>query len=167
VRGATRTGRPSPTLRAVEMDVELLSRLRNGDEDAFVMLVARYQQPMLRLARSMVPNQAVAEEAVQDTWMGVVRGIDRFEGVRRSRPGCSEFLSTEHALPVLASIRTRPLSPSPSWTRIASTPRANGLIHSTGGWRKPRTASTPCAGCRSSKLPSMTSPSSASGGLVA
>ena len=28
----------------------------------------------------MVPNQAVAEEAVQDTWMGVVRGIDRFEG---------------------------------------------------------------------------------------
>lgn len=68
------------TLRLVEMDVELLSRLRNGDEEAFVTLVARYQQPMLRLARSMVPNQAVAEEAVQDTWMGVVRGIDRFEG---------------------------------------------------------------------------------------
>jgi RNA polymerase sigma-70 factor (ECF subfamily) len=62
------------------MDVELLSRLRNGDEEAFVMLVARYQQPMLRLARSMAPSQAVAEEAVQDTWMGVVRGIERFEG---------------------------------------------------------------------------------------
>ena len=44
------------------------------------MLVERYQQPMLRLARSMVPSQAVAEEAVQDTWMGVVRGIERFEG---------------------------------------------------------------------------------------
>lgn len=44
------------------------------------MLVARYQQPMLRLACSMVPNQAVAEEAVQDTWLGVVRGIERFEG---------------------------------------------------------------------------------------
>jgi RNA polymerase sigma-70 factor (ECF subfamily) len=62
------------------MDAELLSRLRNGDEEAFVMLVGRYQQPMLRLARSMVPSQAVAEEAVQDTWMGVVRGIKRFEG---------------------------------------------------------------------------------------
>ncbi len=62
------------------MDVELLSRLRNGDEEAFVTLVARYQQPMLRLARSIVSNQAVAEEAVQDAWMGVVRGIDRFEG---------------------------------------------------------------------------------------
>jgi len=62
------------------MDVELLARLRKGDEQAFVMLVARYQQPMLRLARSFVPSQAVAEEAVQDTWMGVVRGLEGFEG---------------------------------------------------------------------------------------
>ena len=69
-----------PTLRDVEADVELLARLRNGDEGAFVMLVARYQQPLLRLAGSMVSNRAVAEEAVQDTWMGVVRGIEGFEG---------------------------------------------------------------------------------------
>jgi RNA polymerase sigma-70 factor, ECF subfamily len=69
-----------PTLRDVEADVELLTRLRNGDEGAFVMLVARYQQPLLRLAGSMVSNRAVAEEAVQDTWMGVVRGIEGFEG---------------------------------------------------------------------------------------
>ena len=62
------------------MDVELLGRLRSGDEEAFLMLVGRYQQPMLRLARSMVSSQAVAEEAVQDTWMGVRPGIDRFEG---------------------------------------------------------------------------------------
>jgi RNA polymerase sigma-70 factor (ECF subfamily) len=62
------------------MDVELLGRLRKGDEEAFVTLVARYQQPMLRLARSFVPSEAVAEEAVQDTWMGVVRGVDAFEG---------------------------------------------------------------------------------------
>jgi RNA polymerase sigma-70 factor (ECF subfamily) len=64
----------------VESDVELLERLRAGDEGAFVTLVTRYQQPMLRLARTMVPSSAVAEETVQDTWMGVVRGIDRFEG---------------------------------------------------------------------------------------
>ena len=64
----------------VETDAELLERLQRGDEQAFVMLVERYQGPMLRLARSMVSNEAVAEEAVQDTWMGVVRGIDRFEG---------------------------------------------------------------------------------------
>lgn len=64
----------------METDVELLNRLRDGDEEAFVTLVARYQQPMLRLACTMAPSQAVAEEAVQDTWMGVVRGIERFEG---------------------------------------------------------------------------------------
>ena len=63
----------------MELDTELLGRLRGGDEDAFVLLVGRYQRPMLRLARSMLPNDQVAEEAVQDTWMGVVRGIDRFE----------------------------------------------------------------------------------------
>jgi RNA polymerase sigma-70 factor (ECF subfamily) len=63
----------------VESDVELLDRLRAGDEAAFVTLVGRYQEPMLRLARTMVPSSAVAEETVQDTWMGVVRGIDRFE----------------------------------------------------------------------------------------
>ena len=67
-------------MRRVETDAELLGRLRDGDEDAFVMLIGQYQQPMLRLARSMVPSHAVAEEAVQDTWMGVVRGIEQFEG---------------------------------------------------------------------------------------
>ena len=69
-----------PTLRAVDADVEMVARLRDGDEEAFVTLVGRYQQPMLRLARSFVSSQAVAEEAVQDTWLGLVRGIDNFEG---------------------------------------------------------------------------------------
>ncbi len=64
----------------MDTDLELLTRLRDGDEEAFVRLVARYQQPMLRLARTYAPSRAVAEEAVQDTWMGVVKGIERFEG---------------------------------------------------------------------------------------
>jgi RNA polymerase sigma-70 factor (ECF subfamily) len=68
------------TIRAVETDAELLERLRAGDEGAFILLVERYEQPMLRFARSLVPNRAVAEEAVQDTWIGVVRGIEHFEG---------------------------------------------------------------------------------------
>jgi RNA polymerase sigma-70 factor, ECF subfamily len=68
-----------PTIGLMESDGELVARLRDGDELAFVMLVRQYQIPMLRLARSMVDNDAVAEEAVQDTWMSVVKGIDRFE----------------------------------------------------------------------------------------
>jgi RNA polymerase sigma-70 factor (ECF subfamily) len=62
------------------LDIEQLGPLRSGDEEAFVMHVARYQRSMLRLARSMVSSDAAAEEIVQDTWLGVVGGIDRFEG---------------------------------------------------------------------------------------
>ena len=64
----------------MEEDLELLTRLREGDERAFVELVSRYHDSMLRLARSYVPSAAVAEEVVQDAWLGVVRGLDRFEG---------------------------------------------------------------------------------------
>ena len=69
-----------PTLFGVETDDEVLPRLREGDEGAFILLVERYQPAMLRFARSLVGSREVAEEAVQDTWLGVVRGIDRFEG---------------------------------------------------------------------------------------
>jgi RNA polymerase sigma-70 factor (ECF subfamily) len=64
----------------VDDDAELVDRLRAGDEAAFTVLVRRYQARLLRVARSVVGSAAVAEEAVQDTWLGVVRGIDRFEG---------------------------------------------------------------------------------------
>ncbi len=68
------------TLPAMEPDTELLSRLRAGDERAFVALVERYNGSMLRLALSFVPSRAVAEEVVQDTWLAVLRGLSRFEG---------------------------------------------------------------------------------------
>ena len=64
----------------VNDDIELLRSLRAGDEGAFATLVRRHQRSMLSLARSFVPNCAVAEEVVQDTWMAVVHGINRFEG---------------------------------------------------------------------------------------
>jgi RNA polymerase sigma-70 factor (ECF subfamily) len=63
-----------------DSDAALLDALRAGDEVAFASLVRRYHSRLLRFAESMAPTRAVAEEAVQDTWLGVVRGIDRFEG---------------------------------------------------------------------------------------
>ena len=57
----------------------LLGRLRDGDEQAFTELVQRYHPSMLRLAMSFVSSQAVAEEVVQDTWLAVLRGLNRFE----------------------------------------------------------------------------------------
>ena len=61
-------------------DAELLARLRAGDESAFVALVDRYHAPMLRFASTFVPSRAIAEEVVQESWLGVVRGISAFEG---------------------------------------------------------------------------------------
>lgn len=60
-------------------DAYLLARLRAGDEQAFVILVQRYRASMLQLAAGYVPSQAVAEEVVQDTWLGVLRGLGNFE----------------------------------------------------------------------------------------
>ena len=60
-------------------DAPLLDRLRSGDEHAFVILVERYRPTMLRLAAGYVPNHAIAEEVVQDAWLGFLRGLSRFE----------------------------------------------------------------------------------------
>jgi RNA polymerase sigma-70 factor (ECF subfamily) len=57
----------------------LVRRLRAGDQDAFALLVDRHHAPMLGIAMTFVNSRAVAEEVVQDTWLGMLRGLDRFE----------------------------------------------------------------------------------------
>lgn len=64
----------------VEDDDALVDRLRAGDEEAFRRLVAEWSPAMLRLARSFVGTAQSAEDVVQDAWLGVLRGLDRFEG---------------------------------------------------------------------------------------
>jgi RNA polymerase sigma-70 factor, ECF subfamily len=59
---------------------ELVEALRRGDEAAFARLVDEYTPALMRLALMHVPSRAVAEEVVGDTWLGVIKGIDRFEG---------------------------------------------------------------------------------------
>jgi RNA polymerase sigma-70 factor (ECF subfamily) len=59
---------------------ELVAALRAGDEAVFSRLVAEWSRPMLTLARSFVSTEASAEDVVQETWLAVIRGLDRFEG---------------------------------------------------------------------------------------
>ena len=61
-------------------DSVLIAGLKQRDEAAFATLVARYGPLMLRVASRYVRNRTVAEEVVQETWLGVLTGIDRFEG---------------------------------------------------------------------------------------
>lgn len=61
-------------------DNELIARLRAGDENIFAQLVEHYNASMVRIAAIYVNEFAIAEEVVQDTWIAVLKGLDRFEG---------------------------------------------------------------------------------------
>ena len=61
-------------------DAELTARLRARDEAAFRELVKTLHGPLTRLARSFCRNESVAEEALQETWLAVIKGIAGFEG---------------------------------------------------------------------------------------
>lgn len=61
-------------------DAKLVERLRARDESAFMELIRELNPSLLRVARMFVPTAAVAEDVVQETWLAVLNGIDRFEG---------------------------------------------------------------------------------------
>jgi RNA polymerase sigma-70 factor (ECF subfamily) len=61
-------------------DTDLVARLKDGDEAAFADLISDYSPALMRVAMAHVRTRAVAEEVVQETWLAVLRGLDRFEG---------------------------------------------------------------------------------------
>jgi RNA polymerase sigma-70 factor, ECF subfamily len=62
------------------VELRELDALRAGDENAFLALVRRHQAAMVRVAQIYVSRRDVAEEVVQEAWVGALRGLDRFEG---------------------------------------------------------------------------------------
>jgi RNA polymerase sigma-70 factor, ECF subfamily len=61
-------------------ETALITALRDGDEAAFAQLVDQHAPSMLRVARGYVPSREIAEEVVQETWIALLKGVDRFEG---------------------------------------------------------------------------------------
>jgi RNA polymerase sigma-70 factor (ECF subfamily) len=61
-------------------EATLVDRLRAGDADAFAEIVRAWSPMMLHVARAYVSTDASAQEVVQDAWLALIRGIDKFEG---------------------------------------------------------------------------------------
>lgn len=95
---------------ASEDDRRLVEALRDGDERAFIELLERYHAALVRLATIYVADRAVAEEVAQETWLGVLRGIDRFEARASLKTWIFRILANTAKTRAQREARTVPLS---------------------------------------------------------
>jgi RNA polymerase sigma-70 factor (ECF subfamily) len=111
---------------------ELLAALRAGDEAAFSRIVSEWSRPMLALARGFVSTEASAEEVVQETWLAVIKGLDRFEGRSALRTWVYRILVNTAKSRGVKEHRTLP------WSTIAGEdagPSLDPVLFRDGGWR--------------------------------
>jgi RNA polymerase sigma-70 factor, ECF subfamily len=94
---------------STDHDADLLEGLRRGDEDAFVRLVERYHPALVRLARLYVSSSA-AEDVVQETWIGVLRGLATFESRATFKTWLFRILVNRARTRAVRDARTVPLS---------------------------------------------------------
>lgn len=97
-------------MAALTPDSALIERLAAGDERAFVELVGRHQRAMLAVAATFTANRALAEEIVQETWMVVVTGLERFEGRSSLKTWIFRILANRARTRASREARTVPFS---------------------------------------------------------
>ena len=119
-------------------DLLLVVRLRAGDEEAFMMLVEQHQAMMLRIARMYVSSQSVAEEVVQDAWLGILQGLDKFEGRSSLRTWMYRILANIAKTRGQREGRSQPFSVAHRSGRGSRPCQSRGsearMIRSPGGW---------------------------------
>lgn len=69
----------APIDAALPADAVVVARLRDRDEATFALLLDAWSPGLLRAARAYVRDEHAAQDVVQETWLGVVRGIGAFE----------------------------------------------------------------------------------------
>lgn len=121
-------------------EVDLLTRLRRGDEAAFRALVTEHGPWMLRLSRRRAPTEAVAQEIVQEAWLAVLQGLDRFEGRSSLRTWLFSIVSHIATAQFHKEIRSIPFSAFETELSGPSVPperfRPPGT-EAAGGWLAP------------------------------
>jgi RNA polymerase sigma-70 factor (ECF subfamily) len=91
-------------------DAALVARLRDGDEAAFEEAVEALYPSMIAVARGYVRSRAVADEVVQETWLGVLRGLDRFEGRSSLRTWVLQIVANVARTRAVREARSIPMS---------------------------------------------------------
>jgi RNA polymerase sigma-70 factor (ECF subfamily) len=91
-------------------DAELVEALRDGDEAAFRSLVDQHSASLLGVAISYVGSRAVAEEVLQETWLGVLKGLDGFEGRSSLRTWIFRILTNTAKTRAVRESRSTPFS---------------------------------------------------------
>jgi RNA polymerase sigma-70 factor (ECF subfamily) len=95
---------------ATPEDLRTVAALRAGDERVFRELVERYHASLIRVALLYVRTRAVAEEVVQDTWIGVLRSLPRFEGRSSLRTWIFRILANQARTRARREARSVPFS---------------------------------------------------------
>lgn len=98
-----------PAMR-YEGEAELIAGLRAGEEDAFAQLVDAYGASLVRVAGLYVRDRAVVQEVVQDTWLGVLRGLEGFEGRSSLQTWVFRILTNRAKTRAVREARTVPFS---------------------------------------------------------
>ena len=132
-------------------DHSLLERLRAGDEEAFEALLARHDGALHRVARTYVRTDAAADDVVQETWLGVLRGLDAFEGRSSLRTWIFRILVNQARTRAVRDARTLPFSSLDEDAGPAVEPSAFGA---DGRWTSapPRLDGDPESGLLSAEL---------------
>lgn len=135
----------------VQDDRALLARLRTGDEEAFDALVHRYDGSLRRVARAFVRTPSAADDVVQETWLAVIRGLDRFEGRSSLSTWIFSILANRARTRAARDARTVPFSALETAEGPSVDPEAFG---GDGRWRSapPRLDADPEAQLLSKEL---------------
>jgi RNA polymerase sigma-70 factor, ECF subfamily len=107
--------------KAPHSEDDLIERLRQGDEAAFGELIDRYYASMVRLARMFVDSESSAEEVVQESWLAVIDGVDRFEGRSTIKTWMFSILTNQAKTRARKDDRTR------AWSSIFEVDMADGV----------------------------------------
>lgn len=131
----TRMASPPPS-SAAAADRELVARLRAGDEQAFLATVRAMDGMLRRLARGVLAADHLIDEVIQDTWVAVLRGLDRFEERSSLRTWVCRILLNQARTAAVRAGRTVPFSALPGADE-EETPSLPERFDERGRWAQP------------------------------